>query len=81
MVSAMDQISLRLPKALRHKIKLRALREHRQESAVIRELLERGLVEKKPAKHGLQMLAELNLTGGPADLSSRIDDYLYGDAE
>ena len=77
----MEQLSLRVPRGLRAQLKARALRENRDESVVAREALERGLADKGPAKHGLAELMALRVTGGPTDLSSRIDDYLYGDGE
>ncbi len=64
-------------------IKLRAKREKKPEAEVIRKLLSEGLKIKPPKRHestgeSLLRLAEI---GGkaPADLSSRIDDYLYGE--
>lgn len=63
-------------------IKLRALRDSKQEAALIRELLDAGLrVTQKPrrtAKEALRRLAKIG-GKGPADLSQRIDDYLYED--
>lgn len=70
-------------------IKLRAKRERRRESDVARELLERGRFisqgrRQESLGHALLRLAalgkELGLTG-PTDLSTNLDDYLYGDKE
>ena len=70
-------------------IKLRAQRERRRESDVARELLERGRLtsqgkRQETAGDALLRLArlgkELGLRG-PTDLSTRLDDYLYGDTE
>jgi hypothetical protein len=70
-------------------IKLRAKRERRRESDVARELLERGRLittgkRQETAGDALLRLAELGtrlgLTG-PTDLSTNLDDYLYGDKE
>ena len=71
-------------------IKLRARQERKPEAKVIRELLNEGLKTAKPqdqvsagdALLRLSKLGEKLQVKGPADLSSRIDDYLYGeDAE
>ena len=77
----MEQLSLRVPGELRAKLRARALRERREVSVIAREALERGLVDERPGKHPLEDLMELQITGGPADLSSRIDDYLYGETK
>lgn len=64
-------------------IKERARRERRREADVIRELLDRG----RTSSQGLTRtnlndlftkLNALNLSG-PTDLSTNLDDYLYGD--
>lgn len=63
-------------------IKLRAHAERRAEAEVIRELLDRGLsaVPQHPRETAGESLLRLSRIGGqgPADLSSRLDDYLYG---
>jgi hypothetical protein len=66
-------------------IKLRAQREQKHKSEVIRELLSTGL--KTPPKKGrestgdsllrLARLGEKLQVKAPADLSARIDEYLY----
>jgi hypothetical protein len=70
-------------------IKLRAQRERRRESDVTRELIERGRFISQGRKQeslgdALLRLAEigrkLGLTG-PTDLSTNLDDYLYGDKQ
>jgi hypothetical protein len=63
-------------------IKLRAKRENKREAEVIRELLSKGLTSspsKQPESTG-ESLLRLAAIGGkaPADLSMRVDDYLYG---
>jgi hypothetical protein len=64
-------------------IKLRARQEQKPEAQVIRELLEEGLnsTRKKPRETTGAALLRLAAIGGkgPADLSSKTDDYLYGD--
>ncbi|MBV9481931.1 MAG: hypothetical protein JO249_14425 [Acidobacteria bacterium] len=68
-------------------IKLRAKREQKPEAEVIRNLLSEGLsatAQKSGVSTGDALLRlakigeELGATG-PADLSSRIDDFLYGE--
>jgi hypothetical protein len=68
-------------------IKLKARRENKREAEVIRELLREGM--KKSAGKAqestgdallrLAKLGERLHVKAPTDLSSRIDDYLYGD--
>lgn len=64
-------------------IKLRAKRENKPEAEVIRELVSAGL--KTPASQrqestGDSLLRLAAIGGkGPADLSTRADDYLYGE--
>ena len=64
-------------------IKLQAKRENKHEAEVIRELLSEGM-KKSTAKTqestGESLLRLAAIGGkGPADLSSRVDDYLYGE--
>jgi len=69
-------------------IKLRAKREQKYEAEVIRELIREGLSAKTghPRVSAGEALLRLVRLGeklklkAPADLSSRIDDYLYDDA-
>ncbi len=68
-------------------IKLRAKREKKHEAEVIRDLLSKGLGTPSTTGHEttgeallrLARLGEKLKIKAPADLSSRIDDYLYGD--
>jgi hypothetical protein len=64
-------------------IKLRAKRERKGEAEVIRELLSAGLKTTSRTKHESagDALLRLAAIGGkaPADLSMRVDDYLYGE--
>ena len=66
-------------------IKLRAKREKKREAEVIRNLLSEGLKVSgqqttESTGTSLLRLAAIGATG-PRDLSSRIDDYLYGDEQ
>ena len=64
-------------------IKLRAKRENKREAEVIRELLHEGMknsTHKAQVSTGVSLLRLAAIGGkGPADLSSRVDDYLYGE--
>jgi hypothetical protein len=68
-------------------ISLMAQQDRKPEAAVIRELLELGIRQRQPARTAGEALLALAALGrthglqGPPDLSARIDDYLYGDAE
>ena len=64
-------------------IKLRAKWQHKAEAEVIRDLVNAGLKTAPPATKestGDSLLRLAEIRGkGPADLSTRIDDYLYGE--
>ena len=68
-------------------IKLRAKRERRRKSDVARDLLERGRFvsqgrRQESVGEALLRLAQLGKKfrmTGPKDLSTKLDDYLYGD--
>jgi len=64
-------------------IKLRAKREKKHEAEVIRELLSEGMKTspREWRESTGESLLRLAAIGGkaPADLSTRIDDYLYGE--
>jgi hypothetical protein len=71
-------------------IKLRSQQDQKPEAELIRELLDAGLriraqrAKRKTTGETLLELAELgNKLGlsGPTDLSTNLDDYLYGDKE
>ena len=68
-------------------IELRAKRQNKAEAEIIRELLETGRhasprADQESTGDALLRLAKLGEklhVKAPADLSSRIDEYLYGD--
>ena len=64
-------------------IKLRAKLENKREAEVIRELVSEGLKTATPPgkeSTGDSLLRLAAIGGkGPADLSTRVDDYLYGE--
>jgi len=64
-------------------IKLRAKREKKPEAEVIREVIDVGLKTSPSPRQESTGASLLRLAGvhgkGPADLSTRIDDYLCGE--
>jgi hypothetical protein len=69
-----------LPKTLYQRIQLKAEHDHKPAAQVIRELLAQGITSREGSSgEGLLRIAQHAATRGPADLSRRIDDYLYGD--
>jgi len=64
-------------------IKLRARRENKHEAEVIQELLNEDMkksASKAQESTGESLLRLAAIGGkGPADLSSHVDDYLYGE--
>ena len=68
-------------------IKRRSQQEQKPEAEIIRELLDNGLVASNTTKRKStgETLIELATLGeklglkGPTDLSTNLDDYLYGD--
>lgn len=78
---------LYLPEELERRIQLQAKIDKKSEAQVIRELLQKGFTlyqQEKPrnageALLGLAELGEKLGLHGPTDLSSRIDEILYGD--
>jgi hypothetical protein len=61
-------------------IKLRAKREKKREAEVIRELLSQGQSSGRHESTAESLLRLATIGGkGPADLSSRVGDYLYGE--
>ncbi len=65
-------------------IKLHARRENKREAEVIRELLSEDMkksASKAQESTGESLLRLAAIGGkGPADLSTRVDDYLYGES-
>jgi metal-responsive CopG/Arc/MetJ family transcriptional regulator len=79
----MTTTQVTLPEDLLRDIRLQAKREQKDEDEIIRELLRVGLTNKRRQTKvstgaSLLRLAEVEGTG-PSDLSTRADDYLYGD--
>lgn len=66
---------------LAREIKLLAKSKLQSEAEVIRGLLKKGLDKKAPKMSGGDFLLKMakRAGSGPADLSTNLDDYLYGD--
>ncbi len=70
-------------------IKLQSQSQHKPEAVVIRELVDQGLrASRSKTRHATgQVLLDLAALGreyklsGPSDLSTNLDDYLYGDKQ
>lgn len=70
-----------LPKALYQRIQLKAEQESKPAAQVVRELLADGLIRQQQETTGDALMRVAAIGGaGPADLSQRIDDYLYDEA-
>jgi len=69
-----------IPKDLHQQVKLNAQMQKKSMADVIRKLIISGLAkeQKKLKLKSLDSIAKLNITGGPKDLSSNMDKYLYG---
>jgi len=76
----MFRTQLYLPEKVHHSAKLLAKSRGLSLAELLRTCIERGVTEERLrlAKKPLSSLAKLNITGGPKDLSARMDDYLYG---
>lgn len=69
-----------LPEDLRQEIDVVARKEKKPAAKVIRELLVEGVNNRHKETVGAAMsrLAALKVRGGPSDLSTNLDKYLYG---
>ena len=75
----MVRTQIYIPKTLHQRAKQVAKQQDTSLAALIREYIEEGLnKEQGRGKNTLDDLAKLKITGGPKDLSSRMDEYLYG---
>ena len=62
-------------------IELRAEIAGKPAAEVLRDFVYKGIVaghQRSKRSGGLTKLANLNVTGGPADLAAKLDEYLYG---
>ncbi len=80
-VNDMIRTQIYLPKKQYDDVKLRARMSGKPAAEIIRGFIGEGLtVKQRPRLNtgGLLNLANLGITGGPKDLASKLDDYLYG---
>lgn len=68
-----------IPSNLHQAAKLIAERKEEPLAVVLRRFIAKGIKDEKEnlKPKSLASLAKLNITKGPKDLSSRIDEYLY----
>ena len=74
----MERTNVYLPRSLKLHIRTKAQQSKTSDAVVIREAIDLGLRTLGPRPSMLEQLEQLDLTG-PADLSTNLDDYLYGD--
>lgn len=78
----MFRTQIYLPEELHQLVKLKADQKNESMAEFLRRCIERGMLveeEKEQKKRAaFWTLSELNVTGGPKDLSKKIDHYLYG---
>lgn len=76
----MFRTQIYLPEELHQLAKMVAQKDHESLAEFIRRCVENGIKEKaaQASRKHLSALSELGITGGPKDLSKKIDIYLYG---
>ncbi len=75
----MIRTQIYLPEAIHKKLTLLRTKYKRSVAQIVREALERHLREESiDQENDILKLAEIGISGGPKDLSARVDDYLYG---
>lgn len=84
MNSPLTRTTVTLPQDLLFEIKRIAVEERKTFKEVITNALSQAFgISTKKEKHTnpLFSLTKLKITGGPKDLSTHLDDYLYGEKE
>lgn len=78
--STMFRTQIYLPEDLHQLVKLKARQKNESMAEFLRRCIERGMAEEQgqTKRAPFWTLSELNITGGPKDLSKKIDHYLYG---
>lgn len=76
----MIRTQIYIPESVHQIAKAIAQKKDESLAKLLRELIVRGLTEEKKRlkKKSLSTLAGLNISGGPKDLSTNMDSYLYG---
>lgn len=77
---SMFRTQIYLPEELHQLVKLKARQKNESMAEFLRRCIERGMLQEKEQtkRAAFWTLSELNITGGPKDLSKKIDYYLYG---
>ena len=78
----MTRTQVYLQNDLYQEVKLLAKKESKKSAQIVRELLHEGVVRRKKKGtigEALLDLASVAVKGGPPDLSTNQDKYLYGD--
>ena len=82
-MSHMVRKQIYITRELEQYIHVLAQKQNKPEAEVIRELVSKGLKTAPPSRQESTGASLLRLAGihgkGPADLSTRTDDYLYGE--
>lgn len=75
----MIRTQIYIPEELHQKAKIIAKRKEESLAKLLRHLIAKGVIEEKKRlkPKSLSSLTKLNITGGPKDLSSNMDKYLY----
>ena len=78
--TSMIRTQIYIPETLHERAKLIAKNKKQSLANVYRSFITQGLesTQQKQAQKGLDFLINLKLKGGPKDLSTNIDHYLYG---
>ena len=78
----MIRTQIYLPEDLYQEVKIVAKKESKKSAQVMRDLLSEGLIRRKKKGtigEALLYLSTVAVKGGPPDLSTNHDKYLYGD--
>lgn len=76
----MIRTQIYIPSEIHETAKMLAARDDRSIADLYRLFITKGIANKKKTmkKSSLASLSNLNITGGPKDLSKNMDKYLYG---
>lgn len=78
----MIRTQIYLPEDLYQEVRLVAKKESKKSAQVVRDLLSEGLIRRRKKGtigEAFLDLASVAVKGGPPDLSTKHDKYLYGD--
>ncbi len=77
----MIRTQIYIPETLHHKLQRLAEEKRQPLAAIVRQFLEDGVQKTREDVSGkttIKNLLKLQATGGPRDLSTNLDHYLYG---